>query len=184
MTTKTNLQMALTKVPEIRTIQEGEDFIKELDKMIITGNGHVSKQTMINRRTALKCKVLRLINAIKTRNNKKHWQEICFGDLPPGAIFYANLDLNVKDASKTVAGRKTYGAKMKQNGKLVHGRKRYALMKSAGEACFIVSKGIDQGSLLSLPMDNIVITRSESKVLMGDHLNEVDTKPSDEWEGI
>ena len=103
------------------------------------------------------------INSLRARYKKGGWVEMDFGDLPPGAIFYTDVALSDDKANQKAFGRKIYGAKSS-----LQGKQRYTLMKSSGDVCFILSKGMDQGSMLSLSLTRAVICREEKKVLSGE----------------
>lgn len=167
MTTKNHLEKIYTVVPDIKTVKEGEAFLRGLSENKVKSNAYVTPNMVRNRKTALRTKVMRLINQIKTRNQKKNWIELQFQEVPTGTVFYTRLVLSDDKADQTANGKATYGAKKRMDGKECTGTTRYALMKSSGDVCFVVSKGMDQGSMLTLTKDRIVVTRSENKVLMG-----------------
>ena len=146
------------------------------------------KQSTARRMKTAKINAIqRVISRIKDRYHKGKWVEAEFRDVPCGTMFKTTISLNENKQDKIVHGRRVHGTKTS-----MQGCSEYTLMKSSGLACFILTRGMDQGSLLDLDPKRIVIVRHREKVLASDgtrKARECKDRSGDEsgefdWEGI
>ena len=149
-------------LPKIRTIKQGMQRLQELrNRPITTGKkGNTDSATA----RAEQIQAARLaINQLRARYKKGRWVEMDFGDLPPGTVFKTEIALSEDKANQSAFGRPVYGAKSSYCGS-----QTYSMMKSSGDACFVLSAGMDQGSMLSLSLTRPVLCRAAKKVLSRD----------------
>ncbi len=105
-----------------------------------------------------------LKNQLQTRLNRTGWVEVQYGDLPSGQFFKIEMTITDDPKERTeVAGKMVYGEKRGYSS-----QNTYTLMKSIGDTCFVVSKGWDQGSMVSLQNDRIVRIKHRTRILLGD----------------
>ena len=105
-----------------------------------------------------------LINKKKSQRIKSGWIEIEYQELPPGAVFKAYISL---DGGKR-ENKKLFGTVMGSIRKYSRKASQSTLMKSSGEVSILLSPGMDQGSLLTLPSGYFVWVKKPKRILTSD----------------
>jgi hypothetical protein len=137
-----------------RTIIDAEESIKELRKRKYhSGAGRLESE--FNDFKEEQIAVIRArIKQLALRYEKGIWEECYFGDLAPGVVFKSFCCLTDEPLHSDNHEHLIHTVRPNNSG-----GKEHTFMKSSGTLCILISKGLDQGMLVTLKINKPVLTR-------------------------
>ena len=119
----------------------------------------VSKLPYSNTQQETKQKLKVRLNQFNARRKKGQWVEMEYQELPNGAVFKHRMKVGLLNDK--------YQRKNASTGIF----QTFTFMKSQGPTCFILSDGMDQGTMVDLDGETIILTRKPKKILISDNVN-------------
>lgn len=117
----------------------------------------VSELPYSNKQQETKQKLKVRLNKFNARRKKGQWVEMEYQELPNGAVFKHRMKVGLLNDKYQ---RKNAATGIFQT---------FTFMKSQGPTCFILSDGMDQGTMVDLDGDTVVLTRRPKKILVSDN---------------
>ncbi len=108
-----------------------------------------------------------LISKKQSQRLKSGWIEVEYQTLPPGTVFKAYVSLD--DGKRN--NKRVFGSEIGSIRQFAKKASQQCLMKSSGTVCILLSPGMDQGSLLTLPAHYMVWVKQPKRMLASDGAN-------------